>query len=254
MSSTAKSAKEASTIVGTDSRDRGMKAESVRMPANEEPTRARRRDREKTKGEILQIAFEEFAENGLSGANADAIAARAGITKRLIFYYFNSKEELFTAVLEMAYGKMRLAEEDLHLETLEPEAAIRRLAEFTFDFHQANPEFVRLVAIENIHRGRHINSSEKLKQMTRPVIGQIERMLTKGKSLGAIRPEVDAYELHATLNALSIFSVANRHTFEAQFRWDMSSPEAKARRRVEIAEVLWRYVRDSQRASIADEE
>jgi AcrR family transcriptional regulator len=230
-----------------------MKAKNARTPADDEPTKVRRRDREKTKAEILQIAFEEFAESGLLGANADAIAARAGITKRLIFYYFNSKEELFTAVLEMAYGKMRLAEESLHLEALEPEAAIRRLAEFTFDFHQANPEFVRLVAIENIHRGRHVNNSEKLKQMTRPVIGQIERVLAKGKSLGAIRPEVDAHELHATLNALSIFSVANRHTFEAQFRWDMSSPEAKARRRMEIAEVLWRYVRSDKTFAIVEQ-
>lgn len=229
-----------------------MKAVSARTAVNDEQTKVRRRDREKTRAEILRIAFEEFAESGLLGANADAIATRAGITKRLIFYYFNSKEELFTAVLEMAYGKMRLAEESLHLEMLEPEAAIRRLAEFTFDFHQANPEFVRLVAIENIHRGRHVRSSETLKQMTRPVIGQIERVLAKGKALGAIRPGVDAHELHVTLNALSIFSVANRHTFEAQFRWDMSSPEAKARRRVEIAEVLWRYVRSDEPSTIVD--
>lgn len=220
-----------------------MKPIKAKAPARGDDAPVRRRDREKTKAEILQIAFEEFAENGLLGANADAIAARASITKRLIFYYFNSKEELFRAVLEMAYGKMRAAEEDLHLDALEPEAAIRRLAEFTFDFHQANPEFVRLVAIENIHRGRHIQRSEKLMQATRPVVGQIERVLAKGRSLGVIRSGVGALELHATLNALSIFSVANRHTFEAQFHWDMSSPEAKARRRQEIAEVLWRYVR-----------
>lgn len=229
-----------------------MKAVTTRKPASDQPDKVRRRDREKTKAEILQIAFEEFAENGLSGTNADAIAARAGITKRLIFYYFSSKEELFIAVLEMAYGRMRLAEESLHLETLEPEAAIRRLAEFTFDFHQDNPEFVRLVAIENIHRARHVARSETLQQMTRPIIGQIERVLAKGKDLRAIRPEIDAHALHATLNALSIFSVANRHTFEAQFRWDMSSPEAKARQRAEIADVLWRYVRSDAASPTRD--
>ena len=229
-----------------------MTAVTTRKPATSEPPKVRRRDRDKTKAEILQIAFEEFAENGLLGANADAIAARAGITKRLIFYYFSSKEELFIAVLEMAYGRMRQAEESLHLETLDPEPAIRRLAEFTFDFHQANPEFVRLVAIENIHRGRHVASSATLQQMTRPIIGQIERVLAKGKDLGAIRPEIEAHALHATLNALSIFSVANRHTFEAQFRWDMSSPEAKARQRAEIADVLWRYVRSDAASPARD--
>jgi AcrR family transcriptional regulator len=203
----------------------------------------RRRDRERTRQEILEIAFEEFAENGLLGANTDAIAARAKITKRLIFYYFNSKEELFTAVLEMAYGRMRVAEENLHLETLEPEAAIRRLAEFTFDFHQDNPQYVRLVTIENIHRGRHMDGSQRLKDMTRPIIEQIARVLAKGERLGTIRPGTKPLELHMTLNALCFFSVANRHTFEAQFGWDMTSSEAKAQRRAEVADLLWRYVR-----------
>ena len=207
------------------------------------PAPIKRRDRERTRQEILDIAFEEFAENGLSGGNTDAIAARANITKRLIFYYFNSKEELFTAVLEMAYAKMRAAEEDLHLEALEPEAAIRRLAEFTFDFHQAHPEFVRLVTIENIHRGRHIGSSRRFKEMTQPSISQIAKLLERGVACGVIRTGIDPIELHMTLNALSFFSVANRHTFEAQFAWDMSSPKAKAQRRAEIADLLWRYIR-----------
>ncbi|MCP3472025.1 TetR family transcriptional regulator [Bradyrhizobium sp. CCGUVB1N3] len=207
------------------------------------PAPIKRRDRERTRQEILDIAFEEFAENGLLGGNTDAIAARASITKRLIFYYFNSKEELFIAVLEMAYAKMRAAEEDLHLDELEPEAAIRRLAEFTFDFDQAHPQFVRLVTIENIHRGRHITSSQKLKEMTRPSISQIAKVLERGVAGGVIRPGLDPIELHMTLNALCFFSVANRHTFEAQFAWDMSSPKARAQRRDEIADLLWRYVR-----------
>ena len=228
----------------------GRKGPNRQMRTREKPAAVeakqppvRRRDRERTKREILEIAFAEFAENGLAGGNTDAIAARANITKRLIFYYFNSKEELFTAVLEMAYAKMRVAEEELRLEALEPEAAIRRLAEFTFDFDQANPDYVRLVTIENIHRGRHIRSSKKLKEMTRPIISQIAAVLDKGVRIGAIRPGIDPYELHMTLNALCFFSVANRHTFEAQFAWDMSSQKAKAQRRREIADLLWRYVR-----------
>jgi len=222
------------------------KMKTRKKPASKatKPPPVRRRDRERTKSEILDIAFAEFAENGLTGGNTDAIAARANVTKRLIFYYFNSKEELFTAVLEMAYAKMRVAEQDLHLEALEPEAAIRKLAEFTFDFDQANPEYVRLVTIENIHRSRHMRSSKKFKEMTRPVISQIAAVLERGVRAGAIRPGIDPIELHMTLNALCFFSVANRHTFEAQFAFDMSSPKARAQRRREIANLLWRYVRN----------
>src|SRR5580693_8260369 len=92
----------------------------------------RRRDREKTRQEILEVAFAEFAERGFSGGNTDAIAQRANVTKRLIFYYFDSKAQLFTAVLEMAYERIRRSEESLRLDELSPRAAITKLVEFTF--------------------------------------------------------------------------------------------------------------------------
>lgn len=209
-------------------------------------TPARTRDRERTREEILSIAIEEFAERGLSGGTTDAIAARAGITKRMIFYYFNTKEELFAAVLAAAYQKMRSAEEGLRLDALPPETAIRTLAEFTFDFDNANPEFVRLVTIENIHRGRHVRTAPRVREMTQSIISQIRRVLDRGVAEGVIRPGIDPVELHMTLSALCIFSVANRHTFEPQFDYDMSSPAAKAKRKAEIADLLWRYVRNDR--------
>lgn len=203
----------------------------------------RRRDRGRTRREILEIAYAEFAESGLDGANTDVIAARAGITKRLIFYYFGSKEGLFTAVLEAAYERIREAERDLGLDALSPEQAIRALAAFTFDFDNANPAFVRLVCIENIHRGRHVGAAQRRAEMTQPIIRQIGRVLARGAEEGTIRPGIDPIELHMTLSALCIFSVANRHTFEPLFGYDMTSDGARARRRAEIADLLWRYVR-----------
>jgi AcrR family transcriptional regulator len=211
------------------------------MNANVE--QPRKRDREKTRREILEVAFQEFAESGLTGANTDVIAARAGITKRLIFYYFKTKEELFTAVLEAAYERMRLREERLELDAFEPEQAIRKLAEFTFDFDNASPEFIRLVMVENFRRGCHIKTSKRVKEMTRPILEQIKRVLARGVEAGVIRPGIDPRELHMTVSALCFFSVANRHTFETQFAYDMSTAKAKARRRAEVADLLWRYVR-----------
>jgi AcrR family transcriptional regulator len=203
----------------------------------------RRRDREKTRQEILDVAFAEFAESGYSGGNTDVIAQRANVTKRLIFYYFDSKEQLFTAVLEMAYERIRRSEESLHLDELTPRDAIRKLVGFTFDFDNDHPEFVRLVTIENIHRGRHLRKSRKVKAMTRPIVQQIARVLARGEREKVIRRGVDPVELHMTLSALCIFSVANRHTFEAQFDYDMASVAARTRRKKEIDELLWRYVR-----------
>lgn len=220
-----------------------MDAQSPRKAQGSATGRGRTRDRERTRQEILDVAFQEFAEKGLSGTNTDVIAARANVTKRLVFYYFNTKEELFTAVLEEAYAKMRDAEQDLRLDELEPEAAIRTLAKFTFDFDNDNPEFVRLVTIENIHLGRHLTKSLKARAMTRPIIAQIQRVLARGEKAGVIRSGIDPVELHMTLSSLCFFSVANRHTFELQFGYDMTSKKARRQRRSQISDLLWLYVR-----------
>ena len=73
------------------------------MPAMVD-SRTRTRDADRTQREILEVATQEFAEHGFAGARVDEIAARTRTTKRMIYYYFGSKERLFVAVLERAYA------------------------------------------------------------------------------------------------------------------------------------------------------
>ena len=69
------------------------------------------RDAERSMQDILAVATEEFAFNGLSGARVDQIAERTRTSKRMIYYYFNGKEGLYQAVLEKAYMDIRSLEE-----------------------------------------------------------------------------------------------------------------------------------------------
>src|SRR3954469_15215200 len=98
-------------------------------PATEERTR----DADRSQSTILAAARDEFAEHGLGGARVDRIAERAGLNKRLIYYYFADKEALFQAVLEQAYRDIREQERGLRLTELEPANAVRRLVQFTWD-------------------------------------------------------------------------------------------------------------------------
>jgi AcrR family transcriptional regulator len=77
----------------------------------------------------------------------------------MIYYYFGSKEGLYRAVLEKAYADIRAVEATLPLDALDPIEALRRLVEQTFESDEANEDFVRLVAIENIHLGVHFDKS-----------------------------------------------------------------------------------------------
>ena len=97
------------------------------------PAPARRRMPEQTRLEVLEAAIAEFSEKGFSGGRVDEIAARMRTTKRMIYYYFGGKAQLYAAVLEHLYGRMRDAEQALQLDTLSSTEALRRLVEVTFD-------------------------------------------------------------------------------------------------------------------------
>src|SRR5918997_4409006 len=205
--------------------------------------RGRKNDPERVKQDILKIATEEFARNGLTGARVDAIADRTRTTKAMIYYYFGSKEGLFAAVIEAAYGRIRAAEAALDLDTLGPEEALQRLVEFTFDFHDEHPDFVRLVSIENIHHATHIAGSTTIQALNDPVVQGLAAILERGCEQGAFARDVDATELHMTISSLCFYRVSNRHTFGTLFRRDMSNPEARERQRRMVADMIVSYLK-----------
>ena len=106
------------------------------------------------------------------------------------------------AVLERAYGAIRSAEQAVDVDDLDPPAAIRRLAELTFDHHESHPDFIRLVSIENIHHGEHMSMSATLRNLNSPAIELIRRILERGYASGAFRRPVEAIDLHVMISVL----------------------------------------------------
>ncbi|MER7054311.1 MULTISPECIES: TetR/AcrR family transcriptional regulator [unclassified Streptomyces] len=214
------------------------------MTSVDEPARSatRTRDAARTRAEILDVATREFARAGYDGARVDEIAARTRTTKRMIYYYFGGKEQLFTAVLERAYGVIREAEQQLDVEHLDPVAAIRRLAEVTFDHHERHPDFIRLVSIENIHDAEHIASSEMLASIGSPALDVIRRILEDGQRSGLFTAGVDAVDLHAMISSFCFFRVANRHTFGALFGRDLVAPDQREHYRTMLGDMVIAYL------------
>ena len=206
-------------------------------------TAARTNDPQRTMGNIVEVATKEFADKGLSGARIDEIAALTHTSKRMIYYYFTSKEGLYVAVLEEAYRRIRSIEATLNLDDLEPEAALRKLVGFTFDYQLANPDFIRLVMTENIHNGEFLAQSKTIQQLNIPVIHAVKAVYDRGVKAGVFRRGLDAVELHMSISALCFFNVANRHTFALIFKRDMTEPDAMEGRRKSIVEMIARFVR-----------
>ena len=203
----------------------------------------RTNDPEGTRRNIVEVATHEFARKGYSGARVDAIAERTRTSKRMIYYYFGSKEGLYLAVLEEAYSGIRRAEATLDLETLPPDAALSTIVGFTFDYYNRHPEFVRLVMNENIMDGAHMARSKTISKLNVTVIDAMRRIVSRGQKARLFRRDIDPIELHMSISALGIFNVANRATFSTIFKRDMTTPRALAKRRAEVVEIVLRHVR-----------
>lgn len=203
----------------------------------------RTNDPERTMANIMEVALAEFAEKGLAGARIDEIAAATQTSKRMIYYYFQSKEGLYLAALEESYRRMREIESQQHLEDLEPEAALRKLVEFTFDHHASSEDYIRLVISENMNRGQYLAQSHTIQQLNVPAISAIRQLYERGVASGVFRPGLDAIDIHASISALTFFNVSNRHTFGMIFKRDLTDPKVAAARRTAITEMVLRYVR-----------
>ncbi len=211
-----------------------------RLAENAEPKR--QRDAAQTRDEILQVATREFADLGYAGARVDQIAARTRTTKRMIYYYFGGKEQLFIAVLEQAYAGIRAAEQEIDVDHLDPVSAIRRLAELTFDHHQSNPDFIRLVSIENIHRAEHLQRSTGFVRLNNPAIDLIARILERGRSTRVFVRDIDAVDLHMMISAFCVFPVANRYTFGVLFDRDLADRKLRGHYRQMLADMVVAYL------------
>ena len=211
------------------------------------PTRARRtaappRDAEQTRARILAAAKAEFARAGLGGARVDRIAEIAGANKRMLYYYFGNKEELFRAVLEATYEHIRESEKALHLDEVDPPEAIRRLVAFTWNYYLEHPEFLSLLNSENLHRAEHLKQSSKVREMHSPFVAMLREIVDRGVKAGVFRGGVDAVQLYISIAGLSYFYLANNYTLSAIFGRDLKAKKARDQRLTHMTEFVLGYL------------
>ncbi len=207
------------------------------------PRKTAVREPVQTRARILAAAKAEFARAGLGGARVDRIAALAGANKRMLYYYFGGKDELFRAALEDAYAHIRESEQALHLDALAPAEAIRRLVAFTWNYFLAHPEFMSLLNTENLHRAEHLKSSRKVRSMHSPLVAMIAGILERGCAAGDFRDGVDAVQLYISIAGLSYFYLANNATLSAIFGRDLKARKARDARLAHMTEFVLGYLR-----------
>jgi AcrR family transcriptional regulator len=210
------------------------------QPAAKPARRSHAETREATINEIIDIATVEFVEKGLAGARIDEIGSKA--TKRKIYYYFEGKEELYRAVLERAYHRVRASESEVDIEAGTAVEALRSLIEHDVRYHSQHPELVRLVMNENILHGEQIKQIKGLPERNRKAVDILARVVARGEAEGSFRKGISPVELHMNVTALSFYNVSNQFTFAHNFGVDMTSAEAVERRAKQVADIIIAWV------------
>ncbi len=202
----------------------------------------RTRNPEQTRKALLDAAADEFAQYGFDGARVDRIVKGAGCNMRMLYHYFQSKENLYLEVLEAVYRDIRQRERVLDLEALEPLNAILRLTRFTWDHIAANQLFIDITRNENLVGGRFIRNSQAISEMSSPLIRQIDDAVRRGLADGVFRHKVDGLQLYISIVALSSHHHANVHTLSAVFRTDLTDAKWLEARRRHVEEMVLRML------------
>ena len=201
------------------------------------------RDPQRTSAAILAAAVKEFSEKGFGGARINTIAARANINKRMLYHYFGGKDALYLAVLEGAYVAIRSAETRLHLADRDPVEGMRELIQFTWRYFLDHPEFLSLLATENLHRARYLKRSARIFDLHSPFIAQIATLLRRGAESGQFRSDTDPVKTYISIAALGFFYLSNRWTLSTIFRRDLAAKGELDAWGAQIEDVVLSYLR-----------
>ncbi|MFY1663785.1 TetR family transcriptional regulator [Pseudomonas sp. Pseu.R1] len=186
-------------------------------------TGVRAQQAEETRARILQAAITVFTRDGYSGGRIEKISAEAESNDRMIYYYFGSKEKLFVKVLEHTYERFNVAESQLQLDPSTPVETLRQVVAFVWNYYVTHPEFVAILSIENLHKGKHAKQSSELRRLSGEAVGVLRPIIEAGQQQGLFRHDVDLKHVYLMIASLCYFYNSNLHTLTSFLGQDMGA-------------------------------
>lgn len=189
-----------------------------------------------TKRKILAAAEAEFSANGLAATKVDDIARRAGVNKQLIYAHYTSKENLYSTILEVVYGRYAEYEKVLFESEYEGIETVHNVILKYFDFLTKNRSFVRLVLWENL------NNASYMDKVDVQLFAGIENLLRDGIRKGMISKSLDVEQIIHSFNVFCFSAFSNIHTISKLTNRNLDTEEELQKRAEHIADVLTKYI------------
>jgi TetR/AcrR family transcriptional regulator len=218
----------------------------------DKPTTAQSKRSAETRARVLDAALAAFAVNGLAGARTEDIAAAAGVNKALIYYYFDSKEKLYQAALELSAERIRDSSMAVFLREASPGERILRIALSHFDRIAGQREFQSLMQQEMIrlHKGESDAMSVIIKRVFAPMLEMYQSTVLAGIESGEL-VDVDWLQMHFASLGANVFYFLSAPVWRRVLPTDPMAPETLLGRRVHLVEYLGQTVFvDRQRGAV----
>lgn len=137
---------------------------------------------EDTKAIILKTAQQLFAEKGFKATTAREIARISGANISMIYYYFNSKEELHQQIIEESFNALYLLLKNGIGQDSDPKENIHRVIKIFVTFFHQNRTLHRIILREIVARSKHIDliTQKYISQNFKLINGVIEEGIKKG--------------------------------------------------------------------------
>lgn len=158
----------------------------------------RTRDLARSRERILKAALAQFAAHGLAGTRCEDIARRARVNKRMLFYCFGSKEELYREILRRKFSQRATLYESV------PRDVGRAILHW-YEAFSSDLEWVRLLEWEALENGlgELVGEQERRQYLKRTLDG-----LRRAQKDGLVPKQLDLTQLQISIIALTAFPLA----------------------------------------------
>ncbi len=174
------------------------------------------------KQRIVDAALKEFAVEGYGGARMDKIAKTAGINKAMIFYYFNSKDNLYKSVLKEVMLKIFGSMSALLAQESSAESFLEKMPQTQITFLSKNQDFIRIIALDLIRSPQNIKDffKEFFKDRYDKGPGKLMEKVAVWYKNGEVS-EKDPMQFMINIFSLNIYTFIGKPIFEAIFNMDI---------------------------------
>jgi TetR/AcrR family transcriptional regulator len=183
-----------------------------------------------TRATIMDAAIAEFAEKGFEAASIRSIAERTGIQHPLITYHYRTKDILWRAAAEHAFGRIKTEWDSDTSKTLQPLERLREEYRVLFRYTASFPEFHRFMRQECTYQNPRLEwvAETVVKPLLDRLLPQI-KAAQKAGLLPAVRPILFHYMMVSLTATLSEFGpemvvtsgISPSHKKTVAAYWDM---------------------------------